>query len=181
MAALVCVAIVVLTVAVVAEVYSLEPQVWYNQATNYGYEQQNGNWVTYNSLTNSTSNGTFTDVFCQDTGSFSCKFTLTIELTGATFNQNSSNPLTSPQETELPISLHSGQSYSTRLYFSIDQNVTAFCISINVKPDQLFMRSLNNMWDSQNPCPTQNAPTPTTVMSQTLINGEKCHLTFMAC
>ncbi len=152
--ALVCVAVMVLAIAV----YFLEPQVWYRQATIYRYEQQNGNWATFDYLTNSTSNGVFTDVYCQNRGAFNCKFDLVVQLTGATFIQNSSNPQISLQKAVLPVNLRSGQTHDTRLYFSIDQNVTIFNISIDVKPNQLFMRSTNSMWDGQNPLPYFESP-----------------------
>ena len=147
-----CVLLVVLAIAVA---YSLEPQVWYSQATNYSYEKQSSGWVTYNDQTDSTSNGSFTDVYCQDKGSFSCKFTLVVQLTGASFILNNSTPQMSLQEAELPITLQGGQSTTTRLYFSIDQNVTIFYISIGVKPNQLFMQSRNVMFlgFGQNPLP----------------------------
>ncbi len=147
--AFVCVAVMVLAIAV----YFLEPQVSYWQATNYRFERQNGNWVTHDLATNSTSNGVFTDIYCQNRGAFNCKFTLVVQLTGATFIQNGSNPQISPQKAVLPVNLLGGQTHGTRLYFSIDQNVTTFFISIGVKPNQLFMRSSNHMWDGQNPLP----------------------------
>ena len=140
------VGVAVLVIAAAAVIYFSAPEVWYWQAGNYRYEKQGAGWVTFNYETNSSSNGTFTAVYCQNKGSFDTKFDFVVKLTGAAFRTDTdSNPNIKETEADLSVTLHSQQAYSTRLYFSIDQNVSRFDISINLQPHQLFMRSRNTI------------------------------------
>jgi len=147
------VAVAILVVTGVLAIYSSEPVVKYWQATNYEYQRTSEGWVTFNFATNETSNGTFTTVYCQDTGLSDCRLDLIVRLTNATFLQNGTNQQTCGTVAKLSMTLQSGETNSTRLYFSIDQNANRFFILLTLKANQLFMRSNVANWDGQNPIP----------------------------
>jgi hypothetical protein len=118
-------------------------------------QKVNSQWHTF-FVENGTSNSqVFTQVYCQNKGLFEGNFQVTVNLVNATFvTSNTQSPqLTSSTSIKLPFTLRSGEKTQTTVYFTIDDNVTQFEISVLFQTNQLFIRNTEANYGGQSHFP----------------------------
>jgi len=142
--------IAVLVVSTSALVYFSMPDIhYYSYSILTEYQKNGDHWYTIYVEDNSSLNGTFTTISCQNKGLFASSFSIIITLENAYFssNQGESNGETNGTVAEIPYILQPMEENITAIPFVI--NSTHFTISISVKTSQTFIRYSEDNWAGQ--------------------------------
>ncbi len=132
----------------IATIYFTEASIQYSLDV-YTYERIDGNWHSILG-NNARLNGTLSNVHIENKGLFDGAFRLIIKLTNASF-YNTSLPVSQQNDVNeaiIPLTLKAQQEIDELFYFNVTG--TQFIISIDMQPDQLFLRSTEANWGNQN-------------------------------
>ena len=137
---------------------------WLNEASiNYGfnvdykYEKQGDQWFTVDVNSNNHMNDTFININCANAGYLDGTFSLIIKLTNAMFSTKTQQPYEQIDSNTVKVTyiLHQNERKSPNIYFTIEENVISFVISLSIEHGQTLMRSHRNgietltfIWDS---------------------------------
>ena len=128
-----------------------------NQASiDYSFSSSSG--VAYYNYTGASNMLT---VSCHNGGKMDGDFYLTVDFVNATFSTETQQPyqVNSPTSTDFRWILHSGDSGSKQVYFSIDPNVSGFSATVNIhsnqnqlKPNAVYPCSVQYTWNPTYNC-----------------------------
>jgi hypothetical protein len=145
------IAIAIVLIGVIAISASLvwltEADIRYGFNMDYEFQMKDGQWVTVNWIDNQQMNGTFVNIECGNRGYSSGSFSLIVTFTNATFSATA-EPYEQINSTTAKISytLAANEARSTNVYFTINDGVKSFLVSVWFESGQVFQRSTESNW-----------------------------------
>jgi hypothetical protein len=146
--ALLALALIFVVAVSAVSVWLTEANIRYAFNVDYSYQKDGDQWVTVDSVNDKQMNGTFININCSDYGYFEGSFSLIVTFKNATFSTATARPYEQVNGTTTKFSykLLAGESRSTDVYFTIDDNATSFLISLWFESSQVFLRSSEGNW-----------------------------------
>ncbi len=123
-----------------SSLFSANPTVYINpwMDTHYRYEKIDNQWVTHNSVDNSTMPGLFVPVNCKNNGATVAKFYIIVTFNGTCFSADTPHPYRQLNSTAASFEfiLKVGEQQTVPVYFKIDTPIDHFIITLSIETEQ---------------------------------------------